>query len=416
MRRGTRRGAGSRAPEVLKAEVSDKYLKIRLIAAIIFLMIAAVSIGYGVSLLVRVEGGWQTISASGDGALYAEDFVFTYELGAAGRSAKAESGELKQIYSEVCLRAGRAFDANAESTGGLYALNQSPNQVVELDPVLYDALELLEKYGDRRVYLGPAFRLYENLFTCTEDWQLEDFDPEQNEMLRELFGRIADFAGDPDSVHVELLDGYQGRLCLSGEYLDFLQYEELGGALDFGWMKNAFITDFIADTLAGAGYTRGSVTSYDGYTRNLDDQSGAGYSLNLFDLAEGAAIWAARFDYQAPMAFVSYRCFPVTDRDAQRMYTTAQGEHKTLYLSPEDALPRTGAESFTVYSGTLGCAELLLLSAPVFQQEEIAEADLARLSGHGVECILAAGRRLLATQEDAAFANVYDGYTIERIP
>lgn len=413
MRGWTRRGGGLHTPNTLKIEVSDRHVRARLIAAVIFLVISAVSLGYAVSILTGTDKGWQFISASGNGAEYAAQFALAYELGASDKSARSENRELRQIYSEACLKAGRAFDAYVVSPGNIRTLIDSPNEVVELDSALYEALELLEQYGDRTVYLGPAFRLYENVFSCTEDWQLEDFDPEYNEELGKLFERIAAFARDPDSVRVELLGENRARLYMSEEYLAFLEYEELDGAVDFGWMKNAFITDFIADSLVSAGYTRGSVSSYDGYTRNMDDSSGTMYSLNIFDYAGGAAIQAARLDYFGPMNFVSYRDFPVNAMDSQRIYVAMDGERKTMYLSLEDGLPCAGADSLTLYSDTLGCAEIMLMSLSVFQQEKISDADLAWLTERGVLAVLAEDRRLLVTDVKDVLKGIYDGYEVE---
>lgn len=413
MRGGTRRGGGLHTPNTLKIEVSDRHVKARLIAAVIFLVISAVSLGYAVSILTGTDKGWQFISASGNGAEYAAQFALAYELGALDKSARSENREIRQIYSEACLKAGRAFDAYVVSPGNIRVLNDSPNEVVELDSALYDALELLEQYGDRTVYLGPAFRLYENVFSCTEDWQLEDFDPQYNEELGKLFDRIAAYARDADSVRVELLGENRARLYMSEEYLAFLEYEELGGALDFGWMKNAFITDFIADSLVSAGYARGSISSYDGYARNMDGSSGTMYSLNIFDYTDGAAIQVARLDYQGAMTFVSYRDFPVNAMDSQRIYVAADGERKTMYLSLEDGLPCAGADSLTVYSDMLGCAETMLLSLPVFQRERISDADLARLTDRGVLAVLAGDGRLLVTDVKDVLNGIYDGYEVE---
>lgn len=396
-----------------KFEISEKHIKARLIAAVVFLVISVSSLAYGVSLLTDTDKGWQFVSATGDGALYASQFALSYEMGASDRSARSENKEIKQIYSKACLTAGRAFDNYAVSPGNIQALNNSPNEVVELEPVLYEAFRLLEEYGDRTVYLGPAFRLYENLFSCTEDWQLEDYDPAVNDTLRVLFEQIAAYARDPDSVRVELLGENRARLCVSEEYLSFLEYEELGGALDFGWMKNAFITDFIADSLISQGYTRGSISSFDGYTRNMDDGSGTMYSLNIFDCVDGAAAVAARFDYQGPMSFVSYRDFPVTDMDFQRMYVTADGERKTLYLSLEDGMPWAGADSLTLYSHTFSCGEIMLLSLPVFQQEKVTDLNLEQLTEEGVRAVLAGERRLFVTDVQGTLNSLYEGYEVE---
>ena len=453
MKRGAGRGTGAFLPKPEKAEVSDQYVKIRIAAAVISLVIAAASISYGVVLLTGTEKGWQTVTASANGAQYAADFVLTYELGASGKSARTENRELKQLYTEACLTAGRAFDAGTDGFGGagslgaaggsaagaetssagtadssavgaetasaaafpgsLGALNAAPGESVELEPVLYEALSLMEQYGDRSVYLGPAYRLYENVFTCTQDWQLDDYDPARNEALRELFGRIVAFARDPDSVRVELLGENRARLCLSEEYRAFLDEEELGGALDFGWMKNAFLTDYIADTLKAAGFTRGNISSFDGYVRNLDGESGTGYSLNLFDFPEDTAIQAARLDYRGAKSFVSYRNFPVTAEDARRVCLAADGSRKTLYLSLEDGLPRTGADSLTAYSDSLGCAQIMLQTSPVFLQKELSEAALRALAEEGVQTVWARDRKLLTTDADAALSALYDGYEAE---
>lgn len=400
-------------PNTLKIEVSDKHVKARLIAAVIFLVISVVSLGYAVSILTGTDKGWQFISASGDSTVYAAQFALSYELGASDQSARNENKAIRQIYSDACLKAGKAFDNHMVSPGNIRTLNDSPNEVVELDSVLYKALELLEQSGDRTVYLGPAFLLYENIFSCTEDWQLEDFDPADNEELGKLFGRIAAYARDSDSVKVELLGENRARLCVSKEYLAFLEYEELDGPLDFGWMKNAFITDFIADSLISAGYTRGNISSFDGYTRNMDDSSGTMYSLNIFDYADGAAVVAARLDYQGSMNFVSYRNFPVNDMDFQRIYVPAGGERKTMYLSLEDGLPCTGADSLTVYSDTLGCAEILLLASPVYQQEKVTDDNLVRLTKHGAWSVLAGEHRLVVTDTQGKLNGIYDGYEVE---
>lgn len=54
-----------------------------------------------------------------------------------------------------------------------------------------------------------------NLFQCKEDYETASFDPEQNEVLREEFAVIADFAADPEAVDLKLLGENQVRLEVS---------------------------------------------------------------------------------------------------------------------------------------------------------------------------------------------------------
>lgn len=415
MGRDAKKKGGSYAPKVERVELSDRNLKVRTAAAVMFLVIAVAAIGYGVSQLVKVERGWQLISASGDAKLYGSDFALTYELGSSGKSARTEKNALVRAYSDAMLRAGRAFDTDTESGGNICKLNASPNEEVELDPVLYEALELLERYGDRSAYLGPAFDVYENIFYCEGDWQTADYDPEQNDYLRELFAKIAAYAGDPNSVRVELSGDNRAKLVISDEYLAFLEEEGLACPVDLSWMKNAFITDYLADTLTDAGFTRGSISSFDGFARNLGGAQGEEFGLNIYDCQESSAIQAASLTYQGAMSFAAYRNFPVIAEDSRRVYVTGDGIRKTLYLTIEDGLPRTAADSLTAWSRELSCAEVMLLSSPVYRQERLTESDLSALAAKGVRTAAVTDRQILVTDPEARLENVYSGYTVKTI-
>lgn len=74
-------------------------------------------------------------------------------------------------------------------------------------------------------------------------------------------------------MNVELLGGNQVKLSVSDDYLAFAEKNFISDFIDFSWMKNAFITDYVADVMIDNGYTLGSLTSYDGFTRNLDQTS-----------------------------------------------------------------------------------------------------------------------------------------------
>ncbi len=428
------RGKNGRGGQTLT--ISDKHLKWRILAALLCLAIAAAAFAYGIAKWTAGEKGWQVIAPTADAAAAAADFVLTYDLGRDGNGTRAERREIQEIYSRACQEAEEIFGAGDGTVsgvaagdgsvyaGGLAALNGLPNRQVKLHPALYGAFSLLEQYGNRTAYLGPAARLYQGLFTCTADWQLADFDPEQNPALKDLFARIASYANDPGSVSVELLGDNLAILRLSDEYQTFLEEEGLGGALDLGWMKNAFVADYLAEALTQAGHTHGSISSYDGYIRNLDAaaQSDATapsvtpeddiaepsvalvedtvvpsvtlgddatapsvtdgtkdtsdtYRLNIFDWVDNRAVSISMLTYAPPMTFVCYRNFPVSEMDKNRVYVTESGERKTWYLSCEDGLPRAGAESLVAYARERTCAELLMQTAPFYQDGQTEQVD-----------------------------------------
>lgn len=97
-------------------------------------------------------------------------------------------------------------------------------------------------------------------------------------------------------------------------------------------MKNAFITDYVADVMIDNGYTLGSLTSYDGFTRNLDqtsaitklnagpDTSGtaeenADYSFNLYDRQGNIIYPAGVMHYDGAESIVSLHNYPMSDKE-----------------------------------------------------------------------------------------------------
>ena len=62
-------------------------------------------------------------------------------------------------------------------------------------------------------------------------------------------------------ARVELLGEGRIRLFVSREYLEFARREGVECFIDFEWMRNAFIIDYLARELAAQGYTSGVLLS-----------------------------------------------------------------------------------------------------------------------------------------------------------
>lgn len=390
-------------------ELNDKYIKLRIAAAVIFLVIGAAAIAYGVGQIFAVPKGWQEIEAGSSTTGITQDLTLLYDLGAGSESARAEKRALTSIYSQAADDACMIFDG--ENTygrqGSLAALNLHPNEEVELEPALWSALKLLEESGDRTMYLGPAFGIYDNVFYC-DDWQLEEFDPERSETLRVLFARIAAYASDPDSVRVELTGENRARLVVSEEYLRFLADQELDGPLDLYWMRGAFIVDYVAQALLDAGYTHGSISSADGFARNLDSGRDVSYSMMIYDLRDGLVYEAARVDYTGAMSMAVYRSYPLTGADSRRYRVAEDGGRNNRYLSLTDATPHTAVDTLAAYSKTLSCAELMVLTSPAFT-----DGPLTALADGPFEAVWPEDGTIYAT--DAAGIVCGEGYELETL-
>lgn len=394
-------------------EVSDRHVGLRIAATVLLLIIAVLALTYGISALTAADKGWQNISPASGASDYASEFLLTYNVGASGVPAKSESRGVKAAYTDALAKVGKALDPKNVYEGNLAALNASPNTVMTLDPALYAALEKLQTFGDRTAFLGPAFHIYDNIFQCAGDHELEGYDPEQNEQLRALFAKIAAFASDPESVDIRLLGDGRAELAVSREYLSFLTEEEIGPAVDLYWMRNAFIVDYAADALAGAGFTCGVITSADGYARNLGC-SGESFSLNIFSLQNGKVVEAGRLNYAGPLSMVSFRTFPVSNGENWYYYVTEQGGTKHRYLSLRDGLPAETLESLTAVSDTLSCAEIMLRCAPLWSDKDGVQ-KFAELAGTGVNAICPQDGNLWVTDPEMDLTDVYAGFEIREV-
>ena len=398
---------------VERIELSWKNYRLRIIAAVVFLV-------FGVWLLARAavgflgtDSGWQTIEAdSGAETNCALSFTFLYEVGAGGLSAAAEKRALVAAYTEAAVRAYRLFNAGESFEGvtNVCDLNQHPNEALTVDEALYEAFALLEQYGDRSVYLGPVYETYDGLFFCEEDWQTVDFDPYRNPDIAAFYAGAAAYARDPESVNVELLGDGRIRLNVSEEYLAFARDNETSRFVDFYWLTNAFIADYLARTLTGQGYTHGALTSYDGFIRSLDSREET-YALNVYD-REGQTVYpAAVMRYQGPKSIVYLRGYPAGNQDSWRFYQMDSGDIRTVYVDTADGLCRNAADDLICYSDTAGCAETLLRMIPLYVTDTLRRPEFSTLAADGIYAVWPEDRVICHTDPALVLTDLYSGET-----
>ena len=251
-----------------KFEVQTNRLTLRVTLFVIFLVVGVAALIYGAVSLFRPEpGGWQSVTVQTGEANCADEFSLIYEFGQSERSVKKEIAEITDLYGEACVKAYRLFQAEQifEDTPNLAALNASPNQPLTLDPSLVKALRQADSAG-RQLYLGAIYPYYRLIFASDADGQIAEFDAERNPQMAAYYAEILKFASDPAAVRLEFTGETEVCLRVSEEYLAFARANGIYTFVDFHWMKNAFIADYLADTLISAGYTCGALSSFDGYT------------------------------------------------------------------------------------------------------------------------------------------------------
>lgn len=396
-------------PRVSRVELPAKGKRARWALAIALGVAGVCLLAYAFVQLVATHSGWQEINANAtDGPNSAEEFVLLYDLGASGVSAGAENRAIAALYTKTVERAFQLFTADLAYAGvhNVRYLNEHPNEEVEVDAALYDAFALIERSGDRTLYLAPAWETYQCLFSSQDDAQAAAVDPCRDEALRGFYAEVAAYARDPNAVRVELLDGSRVRLAVSDAYLAFCEEEEIGRLIDFGPMTNAFVADILADTLAQAGYVRGTLSSYDGFLRPLG--ADVAVSCNVYARLDGAVYSAAALRGEGLRSICALRAYPMNSLDSRRFYAYADGEVRTALLDARDGLPRHAVDELTACSETLGCAQSLLALLPLYVADEWDERSLLPLAEDGLYAVYARGSELRASSSHLALDNLYD--------
>lgn len=396
-------------PPVERIELREGNTKGRLIAVGALLLLGAGMLAYSVYQLLSPQTEWIAVEAgAGEGPTCGDEFLFWYRLGGGERSPMEERRAVNGAYTQLCREAFQLFHAQAEFEGvnNLYAINRRPNEVLAIEPGLYGALAAADKSGSRMLYLGPVYSRYDDLFYCQDDSQLADFDPRLSEDVAREYREVLAYANDPSSIQVELLGENKVRLKVSDAYLAYAAREGIEDFIDFAWMRNAFIADFLADGLSAQGYTHGTLTSYDGFIRNLDG-GGTEYALQLYDRREGKLLVAAEMHYQGPMAVVCLRDYPVNEMDEARFYQLRTGEVRTPYLDAEDAFCRSALSSLTCYSADKGCGEMLLAMLPGYISDDFAPEAVTRLTAEDIQSIWIENGVIVLTEAGVQLSNLY---------
>ena len=353
---------------ITRVELSEKNKTLRLVAAILLLVIGAIGITVGIMRLLNKETGWQRVQITSQERNCSENFILQYHFAGSGADATAVNNQLQAAYGGACVKAYQLFtpDEEIEGVNNLHYVNRHPNEIVTVDPVLYDALAKLQ--DEPWLYLGPVYAHYYNLILNTAESLVPELDPLENSQAAEYVGKLAEFAADREAVYLELLGNNQVKLTVSQEYLDFAAEEEIETFLDFGPLTNACIIDFLAQTLIDEGLTAGYLVSADGYTRNLDRVNR--FSFNIFDRIDNTIYPAGAMDYQGPISIVFLKDFATAPSD---IYYRGSGDHIVhLFADPQDGIYRTSRANLVSYSYDMGCVDVALQMLPSFVGDEFA--------------------------------------------
>lgn len=404
---------------ITKIELSEEKIGLRLALLILFLVIAASAFTYAFNSLFTGQEGWTTIEAdSASDINCSSEFTFNYNLGVNGVSPNVEKKAMVTIYTEATEKAFQLFHNNQEfeNVNNVFYINKHPNEVIQVDEVLYDAFAMIQEYGNRSLYLAPVYTQYRDIFYCNDDSELVNFDPYLNEEVAAYYQEVATFANDENAVNIELLDNNEVILHVSEEYLLFAEENCISEYIDFSWMKNAFIVDYLAETMISGGYTSGMIASYDGFERNLDDTDNL-YSFNLYDRIENVLYPAGVMEYEGANSIVFLRDYKMAQLDNNHYYELDNGEIRTSYLDVKDGLCKNSVHNLYGYSREKGCAEVLMNLIPVYISDSFDNSQLLNASEKGIYSIYMNENVIYYNDDSIKIAELYTDdnitYTIQ---
>lgn len=394
-----------RPKPVQKVQLSEKNVGRRIVLVVLLLAIGSGFLVYGFMNLLRGDSGWREISVKAGAELNcSEDFTLKYNVGASGVSAGGEAKALSLLYTDAAVKGYRLFniDESFDDLTNLYDVNHHPNEVLTVDPVLYDALKKVSDTGCREIYLGPLYASFENLCTSNDDAIAAQFDPEKNDDAAEEAAAVAAFAQNPDDISLEFSGENQVCLHVSDAYLAYASEMGYSAYVDFFWMKNAFLIDYLADTIRGEGYQLGIISSKDGFVRCLDETGGKSYQYPLYHLSGNEIRSYGVMTYEGPKSIVFFHAYQAGSPDAYRYYQYQDKTMRTPYLSAADGKDHTAASELIVYSGEYGCANTLLAAFSDYQAESLSRESLETLTSQNIYSIWFENDEMQTTDEDLA--------------
>lgn len=414
MKRTARDRSADGPKAVERIELDERATRRWVVILILAVVTALVSFGYVIVQRATVNSGWRDIEVNSTETNCGQDFVLTYHLGSSGISASRESKALTILYSDACEKAYRMFNSREwfEDTANLYTINYNVNRPVEVDPALYAAFELTERLDSRYVYLAPVYDEYHSLFFCNDDWETVAYDPWQSDDAAEYCAAVAAFARDPEQVHVRLLGDNTVQLCVSDEYLAFAEEYGIERFVDFYWMTDAFIIDYLAQALRDGGYTLGALSGHDGFVRCLGGED-MSFSYFVHDPQPGGGIASvARMDYPGDTALVNLHSFPLNTLKEIYYYQFEDGTFRTAIADIADGRSKGVVPSMIATSDSVGCAELLLSLLPLYATDALDEAALAELPSRGVYPLYCQAGDIVSTDPSVTLSAVAEGYRV----
>lgn len=260
---------------------------IRLVLFLFAAALAVFSFTYGVQQFGHREPGWQTVEADAKKGYVTYTGGLTLQYWAEGSSAEIRdlTERVKSVYSDSLYRNVELLDARNtyEDSVNLASVNEREGQAVTVSKtlarVLAEALERTEENAGYSVFAGALNGEWQTLLYLEDP---RDFDPAVNADQADRIARLTALVNAPGTFSLEITEkDDEAEVCLraSPEYKKAAEEMEITApVLDLGILRDAVLTDLVAEDLRKAGFTEGVIFSRSGVSM----LPGAGRTLTVF--------------------------------------------------------------------------------------------------------------------------------------
>jgi hypothetical protein len=340
--------------------------------------------------MLTVQPCWNAVEAVCDAPNYSSEFTFMYDFSESGGNAAAVNKQLTGIYSTALEDAFRIFskDTEVEAFHNLQDLNSRINEEVVIHQALYHALEVLNRYDNRCIFLAPVYVEYNRVFNSESEGEALVYDPQQNGEVMKFIRQAVSYIADENHIRLELQGENTVRLAVSEEYRAFAQEMGIEEFLDFGWMRNAFVADYLASQLTQQGFTKGYLASFDGFTCNLGAND---LSFNLYDRQGNHIYVPGKLVYSGSRSMVFLRDYPLSDMDRWNYRVYQDGRIVSSLIDPQDGTNKSSVANLVSYSQETGCAEVLMEMLSVYMTDDFEEAAVMNMAQKGIYSIWCEG-------------------------
>lgn len=383
---------------VEKVEVSEKHIILRVVILIIAILGVIGSVIFIIVNLSTKDKGWTRIELSRN--RLNDSYYFYYNL---GDEPTKEYKELTNLYKAHLEKAYILFDAEEEfeDVNNVYYINNNPNKEITVDSLLYNSIKEVMDSGSNTIFMGGIVSYYDAIILGSAS-NATYYDIKTNDVMKERANKYISYINDTNHFEFKLLGDNKVKLYESEEFMKFLSDYEVD-VLNFSYLKNAFILDYLDQVFSSKLYKSGYIYSLDGYLLNLG--SHIEYTFDVLDETDSKVSKIASLKYAEKRNIVTFKNTITSSADLNYIKVLNDNTRRTYYIDNTDGISKEGVRYLTGYSSTNSLSKIALEMEKAYIADTF-DSSLLKNNNY----IWLNDKDINYTEEGLKFTTVIDGY------